>query len=109
MNIDHLRRLSEVLGHKWDLVILAHLAERPLRYTELASQVREIDIDLAEGVLNKNLKRLSANGLIQRERTNGHHVWNLTRRGRYIVTTLAKIRDFDHEPPPDGPESGDDS
>ncbi|MEH1130064.1 winged helix-turn-helix transcriptional regulator [Micromonospora sp. CPCC 206061] len=107
MNIDHLRRLSEILGHKWDLVILAHLAERPLRYTELSSRVREIDSDLTEGVLNKNLKRLAADGLIQRERTNGHHVWNLTRRGRYIVATLAKIRDFDDEAPPDGPEPDD--
>jgi DNA-binding HxlR family transcriptional regulator len=108
VNIDHLRRLSEILGHKWDLVILAHIAERPLRYTEIASRVRETDSELTEGVLSKNLRRLAINDLIRREWTDGHHVYDLTARGRRLVTTLAKISDFDDETPPDGPEPGHD-
>lgn len=105
MDINHLRQLSEILGHKWDLVILARLAERPLRYTEIVNRVREIDSDLTEGVLNKNLKRLAANGLLLRELANGHRVYNLTTRGRHIMAAIDKIDDIDNEAPPDEPES----
>jgi DNA-binding HxlR family transcriptional regulator len=107
VNINHLRRLSEILGHKWDLVILAHLAERPLRYTEVAGRVRETYSDLTEGVLSKNLKRLAANGLIYRMWTNDHHVYDLTTRGRRIVTALVQIADFDDGSPADGPGTSD--
>ena len=109
MDINHLRQLSEILGHKWDLVILARLAEGPLRYMEVASQVREIDGDLSESVLSKNLKRLAANGLLVRESTNGHHVYDLTTLGRHIVAALEKINDIDDEAPPAGPESDGDN
>lgn len=108
MDRNHLRRLSEILGHKWDLVILARLAERPLRYMEIATQVREIDSDLTEGVLSKNLKRLTTNGLIRRVRDNGHHVYTLTPRGRRLVAILEQITEFDDETRPDEPESGED-
>jgi len=43
---------------------LVRLAERPMRYTELAHEVREVDSVLADGVLSKNLKRLAASGLV---------------------------------------------
>jgi DNA-binding HxlR family transcriptional regulator len=101
VNLNHLRRLSEILGHKWDLLILARLAERPLRYSEIACQVRETDSDLTDGVLTKNLKRLTDHGLIHREPIDGHRVYDLTRRGRFVVTTLAKIAEFDDEDLPD--------
>jgi DNA-binding HxlR family transcriptional regulator len=109
VDINHLRQLSAILGHKWDLVILARLGERPMRYTEIASRVREIDSDLTEGVLSKNLRRLAANGLLLRELANGHHMYDLTTRGRYIVAALDKISDIDGEAPPDAPESDDES
>lgn len=105
MNITHLRQLSEILGHKWDLVILGQLAERPLRYMEIACQVREIDSDLSESVLSKNLRRLAANGLLHRTQTNGHHVYDLTTHGRYLMAALAKFSDINDEaPPPDEPK-----
>ena len=108
VDINHLRQLSEVLGHKWDLVILGQLAERPLRYMEIASQVREIDSDLTEGVLSKNLRRLATNGLLCRKATDGFHVYDLTTRGRHIVAVLGRISDIDGEAPPDEPEPDDD-
>jgi DNA-binding HxlR family transcriptional regulator len=108
VNINRLRRLSAILGHKWDLVILAHLAERPLRYAEIARRVRESDSDLTDGVLTKNLKLLAANGLIYRARASGHHVYDLTGRGRYLVVTLAKVADLDGELPSNGSEPSDD-
>lgn len=101
MDLNHLRRLSEILGHKWDLVILARLAERPLRYTEIASQVRETYSDLTEGVLSKSLRRLTEDGLIRREQLGGHQVYDLTRRGRNIVAALARIAEFDDDADPD--------
>ena len=101
MNVNHLRRLSEILGHKWDLLILARLADGPLRYTEIASQVRETDSDLTDGVLTKNLKRLADSGFIHRERAETHHVYELTPRGRFVVATLAKIAEFDDDDPRD--------
>lgn len=104
MNISHLRQLSDILGHKWDPVILGRLAERPLRYMEIANQVREIDSDLTEGVLSKNLRRLAANGLICRKLADGHRVYDLTTRGRYLTAVLGKIRDFDDEALTDEPE-----
>jgi len=116
---EHLRDISRILAHKWDLTILACLAERRLRYTELAHEVREVDSDLTEGVLNKNLKRLTINGLILQEPIDNHrHVWNLTPHGRCMVEILGRITDLgdqapppdeqDQEPPPDEPGSDDD-
>jgi DNA-binding HxlR family transcriptional regulator len=97
-----LREVLDVVSHKWDLIILAHLRERPLRYSELAQQIRQTSSDLTEGVLSKNLKRLNANGLIHRESVgNDQHVWALTPRGRHVVAGLAKIAAFQsaEEPP----------
>ena len=99
MNTYHLRRLSEILGHKWDLVILVRIAERPLRYMEIANQVRNLDSDLTEGVLSKNLRRLTTNGLVRRDVADGHHVYDLTTRGRHIVRVLESIGDIDGEVP----------
>lgn len=93
-----LRGLREVLGvisHKWDLVILTHLHERPLRYTELKLQVRDVASDLSEGVLSKNLKRLMVDGLIHQRSLGDHrHVWALTPRGRQVIAGLTQITQF---------------
>jgi DNA-binding HxlR family transcriptional regulator len=101
VDANHLRDISRILAHKWDLTILARLAERPLRYTELAHEVREVDSDLTEGVLSKNLKRLAVTGLIRQEPTNNHrHVWNLTPHGRDMVEILGRITGLGDQPPP---------
>ena len=104
-----MRRLSEILGHKWDLVILARLAERPLRYTEIATQVRETSSDLTDGVLTKSLRRLTDDGLIGREQIGGHQVYDLTGRGRFIVATLTRIAEYDDDADPDDHGTNDDA
>ena len=104
MDARHLREVSEALGHKWDLVILTHLRTQALRYTELAREIRETDSDLTEGVLNKNLKRLVANGLIHKQASGGsRRAYALTSHGRRIVAILAQIAAVSRE----GPEPGD--
>jgi DNA-binding HxlR family transcriptional regulator len=94
-----LREVLDVMSHKWDLDILTQLHERPLRYSELAHQIRTTAADLNEGVLSKNLKRLKANGLIQQTSLgNHHHVWALTPRGAHMIMGLAQITSFQTEP-----------
>lgn len=96
MDLSHLRGLFQSLGHKWDLAIIGQLAEHPLRYSELAQKIREIDSELTDGVLSKNLKRLAANGLVRQDTIGRrNHTYALTARGRYIVSILAKITEFD--------------
>jgi DNA-binding HxlR family transcriptional regulator len=107
---NHLREISKILSHKWDLTILALLAEHPLRYTEVLREVRKVDSDLTEGVLNKNLKALAANGLVRKEPIDKRrHVWNLTPHGRYLVEILSRITSIDDpESPPDEQDPDDD-
>lgn len=96
----HLREISEVLGHKWDLVILTHLSNGSLRYMELVHAIRVTDRDLTEGVLSKNLKRLAANGMVHQHATaNAHRAYALTSRARRIVAVLAQVTDLTHDPP----------
>jgi DNA-binding HxlR family transcriptional regulator len=113
----HVREISRILSHKWDVAILACLATRPRRYNELANEVQRDGGDIAEGVLSKNLKQLAANGLIQQEPIGNHqHTWNLTLHGRHMVEILRRITDLDEDspadhdehPPPQEPDPGDD-
>ncbi|MEV4199343.1 winged helix-turn-helix transcriptional regulator [Micromonospora globbae] len=111
MDLRGLRNLLEVISHKWDLEILSHLHEQPLRYTDLKVKIAS---DLSEGVLSKNLNRLMADGLIHR-RTLGdhHHLWELTPKGQQMIVGLAQITHVqagtdgsaappaEHEPNPD--------
>jgi DNA-binding HxlR family transcriptional regulator len=90
-----LREILEVISHKWDLVILAHLMDRPLRYSELHQRIRVTASDLTEGVLSKALRRLNVNGLIhQRSIGDHHHAWALTPRGRNMIAGLTQITQF---------------
>ena len=103
MDSRHLREIARILAHKWDPTILARLAERPLRYTELVHAVREVDSDLSESVLSRNLKRLAASGLILQQPIDKHrHVWNVTPYGRYLVEILSRITDLEDQHPPPG-------
>lgn len=87
-----LREVLRIVSHKWDLVILTHLHERPLRYTELKLRIQVVASDLSEGVLSKDLKRLKLGGLIDRRSLDDrHHAWALTPQGREMVTGLAQV------------------
>ena len=97
-------RVQEILGHKWDLVILTQLSKGSLRHKDLGRRIREIDRGLNDGVLSKTLRRLADDGLIYKQAVGKRHVHALTDLGREIVTILAQITDLHDEPPdPDEP------
>lgn len=100
----HLLRVKEILGHKWDLVILTQLDKGSLRHRDLGRRIREIDGDLNDGVLSKTLRRLADDGLIYKQAVGKRHVHTLTDLGKEIVTILVQITDLRDEPPdPDEP------
>jgi DNA-binding HxlR family transcriptional regulator len=98
MDSGGMRQVLGIFNHKWDPAVLACLAERPRRYSELARVIREVDSDLTEGVLSKNLKRLVAHGLIRQEPIGSrHHAWDLTPLGRRMALILTRITDLADE------------
>jgi DNA-binding HxlR family transcriptional regulator len=103
----HLLRAQEILGHKWDLVILTQLGERSLRFKDLGRRIREIDSGFNDGVLSKTLRRLADDGLIYKQAVGKRHVHALTDLGREIVTILAQIAAL-HSETPDPDEPGPD-
>lgn len=100
--------VSEIIRHKWVLVILAHLDERSRRYMELLRKVQEANMELTEGVFNKNIKQMAAAGLIKREAVSRHHVYALTPLGQHIVDQVAPLTGLsDGNLGPDGNEIAD--
>jgi DNA-binding HxlR family transcriptional regulator len=95
----HLIKAQEILGHKWDLVILTQLHTQPLRYKDLGRQIRETVGDLNDGVLSKTLRRLTASGLIYKQAVGNRHVHALTELGREVVTILAQITELRGDEP----------
>lgn len=57
-----LRAATELFAHTWDPVILAGLSEGPLRRAEL----RTLAGGISDKVLTESLRRLLANGLVER-------------------------------------------
>lgn len=75
------------LGGKWTVVLLSHLKERPHRYAELRAAVPGI----TEKVLADRLRRLVADGLVEREQisaTPPHVVYSLSDEGRSLEPAL---------------------
>lgn len=87
--------------------MMSQLEGRPLRYNELAQEIRRTRSDLTDGVLSKNLKRLSASGLIHQEPTgDGYHVYSLTERGRDATVAIRRLAGSGVEPPRRGSADG---
>ena len=106
MTARHLLRVQEILGRKWELLILTQLGSGPLRHKDLARRIREIDRDLNDGVLSRTLRRLASDGLVYKQAVGTRHVHALTDLGRSIVSILAQITALSDQPPePDGAES----
>jgi DNA-binding HxlR family transcriptional regulator len=93
VDVHRLQELSKVIGHKWDLVILAHLRESR-RYSELKREILESASDLADGVLNKELRRLRNAGFVARVTLGGVDHYALSAYGRHVVTILAQIAEL---------------
>ena len=106
MTARQLLKVQEILGRKWELLILAQLGPGPLRHKDLARQIREIDRDLNDGVLSRTLRRLADDGLIYKRAVGNRHVHALTDLGQSIVYILAQITELSDRPPEsDEPQS----
>lgn len=87
------RTTLELLGGKWRLLLIAQLAETPLRPVELRRRVPEI----SETVLNRELRFLEQNHLIGRETAATgprRTVYSLTERGRAALPLLEAMAGF---------------
>lgn len=99
MSARHLLRVQEILGRKWELLILTQLGQGPLRHKDLARRIRVIGGDLNDGVLSRTLRRLADDGLIHKQAVGKRHVHALTDLGRDIVHILGQITALQDERP----------
>jgi DNA-binding HxlR family transcriptional regulator len=83
----------DTLGGKWKSVLLAHLKQGALRYSELR---RRVPPRLSDKMLTERLRDLEARGLILRrpERGSAHVVYALTPRGRSLRPVLQALYDW---------------
>ena len=106
MSAQHLLRVQEILGRKWELLILTRLGQGPLRHKDLGRRIREVDPALNDGVLSRTLRRLADDGLVYKQAVGKGHVHSLTDLGQNIVTILGQIADLqDQAPASDEPRS----
>ncbi|WP_432976814.1 winged helix-turn-helix transcriptional regulator [Dactylosporangium sp. CA-233914] len=105
METSHLQNAREIFARKWDLVVLTHLSEGPLRYTQLAHAIRKEYPEITEGVLSKTLRRLTGDGMVHKVAlTKSRRAHALTTDGRAIVGVLAQISAlYDRHRRPDDP------
>ena len=83
----------EVLNGKWKTVILAHLKERSMRYTEL----RALIPSLSDKMLSQRLRDLEELGLVVRHKDGGRGArshYQLTPRGASLRPVLQSIYDW---------------
>ncbi|MBS0658985.1 MAG: helix-turn-helix transcriptional regulator [Verrucomicrobia bacterium] len=83
----------DVLGGKWKTVLLAHLKERPLRFSELRARAPS----LSDKVLVQRLDDLVALGLVVRRKVGGRgapSVYSLSPRGRSLAPVLQALFDW---------------
>ncbi|MEE4420636.1 winged helix-turn-helix transcriptional regulator [Streptomyces bugieae] len=83
----------EVLGQKWNGIILHTLAPRPARYGELHTAIGSISTK----VLADRLRELVEAGLVTHDRLPpGPATYTLTAEGRALLPALEQIRSWAH-------------
>jgi len=83
----------DVLGGKWATVILAHLKERPCRFSDL----RRLIPGISEKMLAQRLRELTADGLIDREVvevTPPNVLYRLSDDGRSLTPALQALHSW---------------
>jgi DNA-binding HxlR family transcriptional regulator len=83
----------EILNGKWKPVILAHLKERPLRYSELSARIPA----LSDKMLTQRLQDLAELGLVARRKQGGRgapSTYELTARGKSLRPALQALYDW---------------
>lgn len=72
-----------VLGGKWRVVILAHVKDKPLRYSELRRRIP----NMSEKILSQRLRELSSAGLLKHDAG----TYGLTARGKRARKALGEL------------------
>ncbi|MGW1027935.1 winged helix-turn-helix transcriptional regulator [Streptomyces sp. NPDC002577] len=88
-----LRRGFDVLGKRWNGLVLAALSEEPLGFADLSRAVP----DVSERMLSSRLRDLSAAGLVARTVEPGPPVrsrYELSEHGQALVPVLHAIADW---------------
>jgi DNA-binding HxlR family transcriptional regulator len=88
-----LRRAFDFLGKRWNGVILATLAERPVGFSDLRRSVGSI----TDSVLSDRLTELTAAGLVERTVTDGRPPgvnYQLSTSGRGLLPILQQLGDW---------------
>src|SRR4051794_40190523 len=83
----------DVIGGKWTPVILAHIKERPRRFSEL----RRLIPDITEKMLTERLRSLEADGIVRRDvgdQARPHVEYRLTSVGQSLVPVLQALYDW---------------
>lgn len=88
----------KMFGSPWQLVVIAYLLDRPLRFNELLRIGK--DDGLNARTLSRTLKSLVENRLIEREIINSQPIgvqYSLTRGGKKLTRLLDTYRELDQE------------
>ena len=83
----------EILQGKWKLVILAHLKEGPMRYSELRAAIPR----LSEKMLSERLRDLEEQGLVSRSKVGSRGspaTYRLTHRADSLRQLLGALNDW---------------
>lgn len=87
------RSVISHIGDKWSTLVLAHLAEKPIRFGEL----RRLISDISQRMLTQTLRDLQRDGYVDRVvfPTKPPSVeYSLTPLGRSLVASLQHLVDF---------------
>lgn len=83
-----------IIGGKWKTVILYHLKDGTLRYSELRKQMPKV----TERTLSLQLKKLEEDGIIKREvfttKPPLKVVYSLTKLGKTLIPIIESIADW---------------
>jgi DNA-binding HxlR family transcriptional regulator len=80
----------EYIGGKWTMLIIRDLLDGPQRFSTLERSLEGI----SPRTLAARLKDLESDGLITRDCTSGHPVYELTDRGRSLHGILDQMRSW---------------
>jgi len=89
----HFHAAIELIGKRWTGAILSSLAERPLRFGELARCVP----GLSDRLLSRRLRELELEGLVERTVSPGTPVrvsYALTEKGLALKPAIGELREW---------------
>ena len=89
----HVELALEIVNGKWKPVILAHLKQRPLRFSELRSLIPA----LSDKMLTQRLRDLEEVGLVVRDKRGGRGArsqYALSARGATLRGVLQALHDW---------------